>query len=160
MYEYDLHSHISMDRFITTVDDSTQSTLPCSTRSVCDTMLKNATISMTYENWREILRAVNKVHEHVCRHSTYSDMRTPLQRNERWKEQTRNYLSTVISQCPYSAVTSIPFPSRLVSLASLNWDVNDVICMDHMFLDKIIVIHMMDVATRSSAKVVIDSTSM
>lgn len=133
---------------------------PGSAQLVCDNVLNGASISMSFDNWPQIRRIVDKVHKHVCVHSTYSDMRTLLQRNKLWNDQAQNYLSQIVSECPDCKASSTPPPNRRVSLASLNREFNDVLCLDHMFLDKTTVLHMMDVSTRFSVGTVVDSTSM
>lgn len=120
---------------------------PSSSELIRDNITTGCTISLTYENWSHIRRIIDKVHKHVCRHSTYSDMIILLQRTKLWNKQAQNYLSSVVSHCPDFKASSTPPPNGRVSLASLNRDFNDSICMDYMFLDKVTVFHMMDVAT-------------
>lgn len=56
--------------------------------------------------------------------------------------------------------SSTPPPNRHVSLASLNSEFNHVVFMDHMSLDRVTVLHMMDVATRYSFGSVVQSREM
>lgn len=39
---------------------------------------------------------VEKVHQHVCGHSNYTDMRVLLERNNFWNDQVEKYLSQVL----------------------------------------------------------------
>lgn len=66
----------------------------------------------------------------------------------------------IIPSCHDCNASSTTFPNIHLSLASLNRELNDAICMDHMFLKKITVLNIMDVATRFSEGAVVNSTSM
>lgn len=73
---------------------------------------------------------------------------------------TQNYLSTVVTECNHCKASSTPPPNRKVSLSSLNRNFNEIVCMDHCFLDSVTVFHVMDVATRYSAGAVVDNKSI
>lgn len=133
---------------------------PFASKLIFDNMLNCSTISPTHDNWSQIRRVLEKVHEHVCGHYTYYDMRTLIQRTNLWNGQTENYLLNVVSKCPDCNASSTPPPNRRVSLASLNREFNDVVCMNHMFLDKVTLFDMMNVATRFPVGAVVGSTSM
>lgn len=87
-------------------------------------------------------------------------MRTLHQRNKLWNDQTQSYLSNVMSNCSDCKASSTPPPNRRVLLSSLNREFNDVVCMDHMFLDKITVFRMMYVTTIYFVGYVVDNVSM
>lgn len=160
MYDNNQHSHISFDRFKCFIDENVNNMSPSSSNMCFDNTLKGLTVSPTYDNWSNIHRVVDKVHKHVCGHFTYSDMKTLPQCTNLWNDQTQNYLSNVISNCPACKASATPPLNRRLSLASLNREFNHVVCMYHMFLNDVTVFHMMDVATRLSVGAVVDSTSM
>lgn len=83
-----------------------------------------------------------------------------LQRKKIRNEQIQNYLSNVVTECPDFKASLTPHPNRLVSLASLNWEVNDVVSMDYLFPDTATVLAVMGITTCVSVGAVFDSTLM
>lgn len=116
--------------------------------------------NLSYTDWSNRQRIIDRVQNHVCGHSTYSDMRTLLERNKPWDENTQKYLFQLVSNCMHCSATSTPPPNRRVFLASLSREINEVLCIDHFFLDSLTVFHCMDVATHFSAGSIVESTSM
>ena len=92
--------------------------------------------------------------------ATFSDMRTLLMRNGLWTNQVQHYLVHVVSSCTSCKASATPPPNRQVSLASLNRQLNEVVCVDHFHLDDVTLFHCMDTATRFSAAYVVDSTAL
>ena len=66
----------------------------------------------------------------------------------------------MISDLPHCKLSCTPPTNRCVSLSSLNREFNEIVCIDHFFLENATVFHAMDVATRFSAGIVVESTSM
>eukprot|EP00171_Calliarthron_tuberculosum_P017605 IDg17605t1 len=62
--------------------------------------------------WAELKKIVDKVHKHVCGHSSYSDIKILLQRNNLWNHEVMKYLSEQIETCGKCATTSLPKQSR------------------------------------------------
>ncbi len=110
--------------------------------------------------WSTVKRIVDKVHNHVCGHSTYSDMRTLLERNGFWNNAVQHYLTNAVSNCKDCIASSTPPPSRRVSLATLSREFNQVVAVDHFYLDSIRLIHFMDTVSRFSACYICESASM
>lgn len=110
--------------------------------------------------WPEKQKIIDKVHKHVCGHSTYADMKIVLQKNKLWDEQCGRYLKTKTESCEHCILFRPPEGSRKVSLGSLSRNFNDITCIDHLFLDQLAVCHSMDSVTRYSAGAVVDWPNM
>lgn len=68
--------------------------------------------------------------------------------------------SKMLFQTAVCRSTSLPQPSRKVSLSTINRTFNQVACVDHMFLREHCVLHIMDTKTRFSADVICNDTSL
>ena len=110
--------------------------------------------------WDEIKHIIDRVHKHVCGHSCYSDMKTLLQRNDIWDESIQKYLQQTLERCPACKKTSEAQPERKVSLGTISRSFNEVLCVDHLFLNNICVFHAMDTATRYSVGCAVPNTGM
>lgn len=159
MYDFDLHSHVNIDRFLN-LNYGSRVLSPSPAVLAADNVLQASYVNTPSMNWSQIRRIVDRVHKHVCGHATYSDIRTLLDRNKLWTGQTQKYLSELLSECHHCKAASTPPPNRRVSLSSLNYEFNEVVYLDHFFLDSVTVLHCMDASTRFSAGAVVESTSM
>lgn len=110
--------------------------------------------------WKEIKHIIDKIHKHVCGHSSLSDMKTLLKRNDLWNHEAKKYLIEVIDGCMNCSHTSEPRKSRKGSLSALDRSFNDLVCVDHLHLNEMRVFHMMDASTRYSVGSVVQDTSM
>eukprot|EP00171_Calliarthron_tuberculosum_P000101 IDg101t1 len=114
----------------------------------------------TNRSWPELKSIIDKVHKHVCGHASYNDIRILLERNDLWNEDVRKYLQSSIDLCPCCKVCEKPKAARQVSLYDIDGEFNDRVCMDHMFLDDLIVLHIMDSKTRFSCGSSVKSKSI
>ena len=103
---------------------------------------------------------MDKVHKHACGHSTYLDIKVLLERNLLWNGQVDKYLQSVLENCTACVTTAKPKGARKVSLSAMTRSFNEVVCVDHMFLDQYSVMHIMDAASRYSVGAVVEDTSM
>jgi len=110
--------------------------------------------------WSNRKAIIDRVHLHVCGHSSFSDMKTLLQRNDLYDDNAAEYLAQVLDECTSCKVTSQPKPNRKVSLSSLSKEFNKEVCIDHLYLGDSIVFHAMDSATRYSAGCCVIDTNM
>lgn len=111
-------------------------------------------------DWKAMKKIVDKVHNHVCGHASFSDIKTLLERNNLFTDECAKYLTTVLDQCNSCIRTSEPKPARKVSLSSISRTFNDTVCVDHLFLDSMPVFHIMDSTSRYSVGAVVESTGM
>lgn len=102
-------------------------------------------------SWKTIKHIVDKVHRHVCGHSPYSDIKLLLIRNEFWNETVERYLSEIVEKCSGCRHMSLLVGTRKVSLSSMSRSFNELVCVDHFYLNDICVLHVMDSVTRYSA---------
>lgn len=122
LVDLQFHSHIPYGAFLGGVR-------PCSedmSKKLCC-----ATAGLSNETntrpWSEIKKIVDKVHKHVCGHSTYPDIKILLDRNNLWNTETNKYLSSVLEKCSSCATTAQPKGTRKVSLKMLSRDFNAVV---------------------------------
>lgn len=160
MYDFNLHSHISVDRYISIETKNSQispSPFVLAANKVINAAA--ASVSSAKNNWPFLRRVIDDEHKIVCGHATFSDMRILLKRNKIWNPFCQKYLSDIVLNCHCKA-SSTPPPSRCVSLSSQNREFNEVDCLDHLLLDTVSILHCMDTATYFSASTVVQSTSM
>lgn len=147
-----LHSYVELSRF----PRFCNSLQTVALASSCG-LLQDSTVERP---WNETRRVINKVHKHTSGHASYSDMRTLLMRNKFWSESAQQYLAEIIERCEHCVASSTPPPSRKVALGSLNRSLNDLVLVNHFFLDDVKLFHAMDSHTRYSAAVVVPDTSL
>ena len=152
LLEHELHSYIPSEAFHSKTTAGSSKRLFCATANLQEIHADRP--------WSEIKKIVDKVHKHVCGHASYTDIKTLLERNKLWNPAVHKYLSTTVERCPSCNVTAEPKQERQVSLSTLNRSLNDVVCIDHLFLGNCSVIHIMDTATRYSVGQVVPDTSM
>lgn len=116
-------------------------------------ILDSAPVSLEGMNWSDIRRF--RVHNHGCGHATFSDIRTLLVRNKLWNDNVQKYIVKTMTEFQSCKASPPPPPSCRVSLASINRELDDVIRIDHFFLDTVTIFHMMNVASRLSAGMVV-----
>jgi len=110
--------------------------------------------------WCDTKAILDKVHSHVCGHSSFSDMNVLLRRNEIWNADIEKYLSQVLETCPTCKTPSKPKTPRKVSLSSLNRHINKDVCINHLYLCENIVFHAMKATVRYSAGGSVPDTSV
>ena len=151
MIDVDFHSYIPFSRF---------KSMSVSPSMSCLSAASSAVEKDSLDDWAKLKRVVDRVHKHVCGHAAFSDMRTLLVRNKLWNEHVQKYLTTIVTECSDCSKSSTPPPNRRVSLSSLDRNFNDVVCLDHFYLDEMVIFHAMDTASRFSAGHVVSSTSL
>lgn len=71
-------------------------------------------------------------------------MKTLLQRNNRWDDYVQRLLSSIVEKGSHF-IASSPHPAnRKVSIAGINPEFNDLVFIEHFWLDNICLIHFMD----------------
>lgn len=154
LVDYDLHSYIPYKVFLNSRQKSTQA---FNSTMFCATTQFNAPLK---HNWSERRKIVDKIHKHVCGHSNFGDMKTLLQRNNLWDHDTEKYLISQVDSCYMCRKAAEPKQARKVSLSSMSRNFNEVVCIDHFFLDKFKVFHIMDSQTRYSVGAVVPDEKM
>lgn len=120
-------------------------------------MLHSSTRSLSCSDTKKI---VDKIHRHVCGHSSYSDIKILLERDGIWNETVAKYLAGTIDSCSACRATALPKPTRKVSLSSMSREFNSLVCIDHFYLDELCVFHVMDSVTRYSVGSCMPDTTM
>ena len=117
-------------------------------------------VSIDECSWQTIKKTVDKVHKHVCGHAPYSDIKLLLVRNSFWNEHVQRYLTDVIENCTACRKTALPKGTRKVSLSSMSRSFNQVVCVDHFYLNGLCLFHAMDSVTRYSGCSIVPDTSL
>ena len=159
--ESDTHDYIALDRFVQQDSSSTtsaRSVVSLAGNSVC--VSESTSKQLKGRSLSDITRIVNRVHDHVCGHSSYGDIRTLLQRNQLWNEDVQKYLSSIVERCPNCIASSSPPSNRKVSISGINRQFNDVVCVDHFWLDGQCMFHIMDSFSRFSVAQPVESTAL
>jgi len=152
LVDHDFHSYLPWKIFCSTILKSGIR----SSKFFCAT----ARIEGKTTSWPALKKIVDKVHKHVCGHSNYTDIKLLLDRNDLWNSDVQKYLENILETCSECHATALPAQSRKVSLSSMSRKFNDVVCVDHLFLDEFKVFHAMCAATRYSTGAVVQDTSM
>ena len=100
------------------------------------------------------------MHKHVCGHASLSDMKILLERNDLWSEEVEKCLSRVVDSCEKFVRTYEPKQARKFSLRSMNMSFNDLVCIDHFYLDILRLCHIICASTRYSVGAVVPDTGM
>lgn len=147
MIYVDLHNHLPLSHFVSeTTRSAPLDILAAHTATVaCDQYDINRT-------WTATKRIVDIVHAHACGNAKYSDICTLLQRNNLCNDQVQQYLSRMIAKCVGFKAAYLPPPNRKVSIVRMNNRFNDLVCVDHFFLDRIRIFHCMDTFPRYSTR--------
>ena len=156
MTDFENHSYLPASVFMRTEQNSLKG------EPLYTSALVSLSCSANYSqfSWPDTKKIIDKVHRHVCGHSSYNDIKLLMERNELWDDQCSKYLSQLLETCPHCPVVQLPSPSRKVSLSSMSRQFNAIVCIDHLFLDGHDVLHMMDSRTRYSTGLIVPSTSM
>ena len=103
---------------------------------------------------------IDKVHNHVFGHSSFTDIKSLLERNGIWNDDAHKCLSTIIETCSSCNETSLPKQARKVLISSMSREFNEVVCIDHLFLDEVPVFHAKDSVTRYSVGTIVPDTKL
>jgi len=153
--DHDMHSYIPYKVF---GPHATIEARPNENALFCATAQIDA--STQSRPWTTTKKIIDKVHKHVCGHSSFTDMKVLLERNDLWDDSAHEYLSNVMQRCQKCRKTAPPKEERKVSLSTITRAFNSVVCVDHVFLGDTAVFHIMDSSSRYSAGMVVPNTSM
>lgn len=143
------------------VDSEFLSFIPMSIFSRCkrDLAIVSMNSNPMHLPWKDVKRTIDKVHTHVCGHANYTDFKLLLQRNNMWNEQVDTYVTNIISNCPSCNSTAHPQPKRMVSISTLSKKFNQILCVDHFYLDDVCSVHFMDLVSRFSTAQIVENTN-
>lgn len=77
-------------------------------------------------------------------------MKTLLQRNHIWDDDIQSQLSTVVEKCTPCIASSLPQSARKLSIFRINRQFNDLVLVDHFWLEEICLVLFMDAYSRYS----------
>lgn len=78
-----------------------------------------------------------------------------LDRDGMWNDAVNQYVSQTVKSCRACRATPHPQPSRKVSISSLFKKFDDAVCVDHLYIDLLHQLHVMDNTTRFSAAYIV-----
>lgn len=125
MAENVTHSYVPLERFMN-VPNICQPV----NHNVASLVGKTATVTSTnntdHHSKSEISRIVNKVHDHVCGHSSYGDMKTLLERNKLCNPEVQQELSTIMENIHHVLYLLHPpllerYPYMALTENSMTW---------------------------------------
>lgn len=162
LHDNDTHSFVLLDRFTKLSSLGSPKSphavfLVGSSVSMSSSMTNDCTVSRPLS---ELNRIVQRVHDHVCGHASFGDMRTLLQRNKLWNADVQRLLSVLVEKCKHCIASSPPKSNRKFSISGINRGFNDVVCVDHFHLDDLRIFHAMDSYSRFSAALSVSSASL
>lgn len=134
MVDKDTHSFVPLIRFIPHFNSSIppMSSLagrpaPVNFKMVDDEHPSEQVISLS-RPIDEVSKIVKRVHDHVCGHASFGDMRTLLQRDRLRIADVERILFTAVEKCPHCIAAAPPASKRTVSIAGINRQFNDTVC--------------------------------
>lgn len=98
-------------------------------------------------SWQTFKHTVDKVHQQVCVHSPYFDIKLLLIRSKFWNEEVERYLNKTVEKCAGCGHISRPQSTHKVPLSSLSRSFNELVFLDHFHLAHICLLHIMDSVT-------------
>ena len=110
--------------------------------------------------WSELKPIVDKVHKHVCGNATFTDYQLLLERNKMWNNAVPKYVGDLIENCSACQFTAPSQLDRKVSISSLSKRFNKALCVDHFYLEEVLMLHCMDLITRFSTVQIVSSTNL
>ena len=156
LIDEDMHSYIAYEKFIS-AEHISSDYVDKSFYYATAQLPIGEKLKLSFDKLKPI---IDIVHRHVCGHSSYNDIKTLLDRNGIWNEDTKRYLAQTIETCKSCKHTSEPTGMRKVSLSSMSREFNDLVCVDHLFIDRACIFHAMDSASRYSVGTLVPDTSM
>ena len=147
MIDHEFLSYLPLNRF--NLSRKHGSTLSCL-----------SAVTLDAAPWSEVKKIIDKVHKHVCGHASFTDYKLLLERNGLWNDAISSYLGETVNNCTACRSTAVPQPNRKVSISSLSKEFNEVVCIDHLYLDEIRLTHCMDVVSRYSAAHVVSTATL
>lgn len=117
-----------------------------------------STVTLVNSKWKDVKSVIDKVHKHVCGHASHNDLKMLLERNRLWNEAIASYVRNLIEGCSACRATYFLQPNRKVSISSLSNNFNEVVCIDHLFLEDNCLLHCMDLVKRYSAALFVETT--
>lgn len=108
--------------------------------------------------WSSVKNVVDKVHKHVFGHEN-TDLKLLLKRKNLCNYSVAKYVGDPISGCTAFWSTAPAQPNRKVSIFSLSKQLNDIVCVDHFYLDSVRLMNCMYLATRYSSVFLVPSAT-
>lgn len=82
-----------------------------------------------------------------------------LQSNIMWDKYAEDYVKNIVKHCPSCMSTAHPQARRMVSISTLSKEFNEILCVNHFYLDTICLVHFMDLNALLSTALIVESTN-
>lgn len=113
-----------------------------------------------YITWKDQKRIIDRVHQHVCGHASFTDFKILLERNATWNDAVSKYVAQVLEGFSACRCTAVNQPSRKVSISSSSKEFNQIVCVDHFYLEGLCLINFMDITSLYSAVQAVQSSAL
>lgn len=89
-----------------------------------------------------------------------TDSKILLERNGLWNEEVEKYVQNIISNCRACHAKAPPQLPRKVSFSPLTKNIDEIVCIDHFYLDETCFIHFMNLVSRYSVTQIVENTQL
>lgn len=120
----------------------------------------NIGVQVVSKPWKQKKNLVDNVHKHVYGHSSLTEYHILFERNNLWEDDVKRYVLNIIENCNACRSSALPKPNRKVSISALAKEFNEIVCIDHLFLEAVCIVHHMDHVTRYSAGMIVPDTKL
>lgn len=108
-------------------------------------------------SWFTAQRLVGKVHEHICGHHTYGDLKTLFINTILRTPQIQHYSAAVVCDCISCRWSSTLPAKHCVFLPTLNLQFSKIVCLDHYKLESVTPLKSMYSTTRLSSAAAVEA---
>lgn len=124
--------------------------------NVQTTSIKDSYIAKVYSHsaslsWTGQKSGIDRVHRHFCGYSNFAGIKLLLQRNHMWTDEITRYTAPVFVTSEHCHSAEKAARTRYVSLSSMFCGFNEVICIEHLYVDGYVIFHAMVSVTRYSS---------
>lgn len=98
--------------------------------------------------WSKFKGIVDKVHHPICGHASLMEIRLLLKRNNTWYNTVDDYIHQFIENCTSCKAIPPLQSSRKVSISSPSRKFYEVFCINHFYLDEVVLLYYMHMVTR------------
>lgn len=127
---------------------------------LCELLWSYAATPGDLRPWPDDKPLNEEVRLHCCGHASYTEMEIFLQRYGLWSDCIAHYVTDVSSRCKGCRAHARPAQARNVPLTNLSRSLNEMVFVDHFYLDKMCLIHVMVAASLFSTASIVPERSV
>lgn len=158
MIGHESHSHVPISRFGPTMGCYTPlSGTAYSTRLKRITLLA---VNFQFHDHKYLIVWNSSIAMDMARLRTYPNMLTLILRNNLWSPSVHSYQTEIVSGRGNCRSSLSPTADHQLSPSILDRSFNEMVCIDHLYLNDVNLLHVMDTATNFFIARVFGSTSL